>query len=323
MKIRIGLGLAALGRPGHINLGHAVDLEHNYSISAMRQRAFDVLDAAWNSGIRYFDVARSYGRAEEFLGSWIGARKIPSSEIQVGSKWGYTYTAAWKVQTPEGIAHEVKRHELSILKSQFTASFNQLSSHLDLYQIHSATLESKVLENKEVLASLLNLRQTGMNIGITVSGENQAATIRKATSIEFDGLPLFRSIQATWNLLETSAAGALAEAASNGILITVKESLANGRLTDKNDDPIFARQMALLQMVAAEVDSTVDALAIAVAIQQPWSNLVLSGAATVEHLKSNMRAESLNITPAIEERLADLVEPSTQYWNKRSALAWN
>ena len=74
---RIGLGLAALGRPGYINLGHSKDLEQNYAVQAMERRAHQVLDAAYAAGVRYFDAARSYGRAEAFLGSWLTARKIP------------------------------------------------------------------------------------------------------------------------------------------------------------------------------------------------------------------------------------------------------
>ena len=60
----IGLGLAALGRPGYINLGHADDLKQQYDIVPMEAHAHRVLDAAWEAGVRYFDAARSYGRAE-------------------------------------------------------------------------------------------------------------------------------------------------------------------------------------------------------------------------------------------------------------------
>lgn len=60
----LGLGLAALGRPGYINLGHADDLEGRYAVDVMEARAHAVLDAAWQAGIRYYDAARSYGRAE-------------------------------------------------------------------------------------------------------------------------------------------------------------------------------------------------------------------------------------------------------------------
>ena len=70
----IGLGLAALGRPGYVNLGHAQDLNHNYDVAAMEAHTHTVLDAAWDAGIRYFDAARSYGRSETFLASWLQTR---------------------------------------------------------------------------------------------------------------------------------------------------------------------------------------------------------------------------------------------------------
>ena len=72
----LGLGLAALGRPGYINLGHADDLGHQYDVTAMEAHAHAVLDAAWAAGVRYFDAARSYGRAEEFLGRWLTSRRF-------------------------------------------------------------------------------------------------------------------------------------------------------------------------------------------------------------------------------------------------------
>jgi aryl-alcohol dehydrogenase-like predicted oxidoreductase len=79
----LGLGLAALGRPGNINLGHAADLAHDYDVAGMAARTYAVLDAAWAAGIRYFDAARSYGRAEEFLGHWLAARQILPGAVTV------------------------------------------------------------------------------------------------------------------------------------------------------------------------------------------------------------------------------------------------
>ena len=57
---RLGLGMAALGRPGYINLGHSSDIADR-SVEAMRKAAHDTLDAAYEAGIRYIDCARSYG----------------------------------------------------------------------------------------------------------------------------------------------------------------------------------------------------------------------------------------------------------------------
>ena len=68
---QIGLGLAALGRPAYINLGHGQDVV-DPSVEEMERAAHQVLDAAYEGGVRWFDAARSYGRAEAFLASWLG-----------------------------------------------------------------------------------------------------------------------------------------------------------------------------------------------------------------------------------------------------------
>src|SRR5438445_254592 len=155
---RLGLGLAALGRPGYINLGHADDLGQDYDASHMQARAHAVLDAAWAGGVRYFDAARSYGQAERFLGAWLAARGIPPEAVVVG------------------------------------------------------------------------------------------------------------------------------------LGVIVKEALANGRLTGRNRDPGFAPKRQLLEETAARLGATPDALALAAVLAQPWADVVLSGAATPEHLRSNLGA---------------------------------
>ena len=320
---KFGLGLAALGRPGYINIGHGEDLEEDYSVSVMERRTHKVLDAAWDAGVRYFDCARSYGRAEEFLGKWISTKGIAPDDISVGSKWGYTYTAAWRVQAPEGVAHEVKRHELRVLEGQYAASVKLLGPHLKLYQIHSATPESGVLKNKDVLASLWRLKQSGMQIGLSVSGPNQSATVDQAIAIEFDDVRLFDSVQATWNLLETSAGQSLASAHECGLKVIVKEGLANGRLTSRNVAADFGKKLASLKKVADERGTTVDALSLAAVANQPWVTTVLSGASTVEHLQSNLLAANVVWDNELTEKLGSLVEAPDEYWRRRSELAWN
>jgi aryl-alcohol dehydrogenase-like predicted oxidoreductase len=323
---KMGLGLAALGRPGYINLGHQDDLKRDYSPESMQRRAHEVLDAAWQAGIRYFDAARSYGKAEVFLASWVKAKKVDPADITVASKWGYTYTADWQVSLPNGQAHEVKQHSLERLNAQHHESRQLLGEQLDLYQVHSATLESGVLDNQEVLSRLGELRDHGLAIGLSVSGPAQDAVVRKALECHVGGRQVFAAVQATWNLLEPSAGEALREASNAGWRVIVKEGVANGRLTDRNYDPAFKSRRQKLEAMAERLESTIDAVSLAAVLAQPWAGVVLSGAAAAQQVCSNVAALTLSekVTPDQWKGLVgELAEAPEEYWATRSGLSWN
>ncbi|HEV3445680.1 MAG TPA: aldo/keto reductase [Gemmataceae bacterium] len=316
---RLGLGLAALGRPGYINLGHAGDLGSDHDVATMEAHCHRVLDAAWDLGVRYFDAARSYGLAEAFLATWLTARGI-GVEVTIGSKWGYTYTAGWKIKADH---HEIKEHSLPVLQRQAAESCALLGSHLKLYQIHSATLESGVLTDRGVLEELDRMRASGLHIGLTVSGAHQAQTLRQALDVKVGGRRLFDCVQATWNLLEPSAGPALQAAHDAGLGVIVKEALANGRLTTRNAEPAFASQRMLLEREAARLQTTMDALSLAAVLAQPWADVVLSGAAIEAQLQANVRALGVRWDRAAAECLTTLAEKPDEYWRTRGRLTWN
>jgi aryl-alcohol dehydrogenase-like predicted oxidoreductase len=303
----IGLGLAALGRPGYINLGHGADVVDG-SIEGMERAAYAVLDAAWAGGVRHYDAARSYGRAEAILAGWLGSRGLRPDEVVVSSKWGYRYTAGWRVDAEH---HEIKELSAATLRRQWRESSSLLGEQIDLYQIHSATLESGVLDDPEVRAELTALRARGVRVGLTVTGADQAATIERA--LQVGG---FDAVQATWNLHERSAEAALARAHDAGLQVYVKEALANGRLTARGADPA-------LTAAARSRGVGEDQVALAAALSRPWADVVLSGAATVVQLESNLGAVGVGWDEALEDTLAGLAEPADEYWERRSRLAWN
>ena len=314
----IGLGLAALGRPGYINLGHADDLDHTYDVTAMQNRTHAMLDAAWQAGIRYFDAARSYGRAEEFLGNWLRGRSLHAGDVTVGSKWGYTYTAGWQVEAEH---HEIKDHTRPVLQRQWAETQVNLGDYVRLYQIHSATPESGVLSNPEVLHELARLKSQGIKIGLSLSGPDQAETLRRAMAIHLDGLRLFDCVQATYNLLEVSAGPMLQEAHAAGMGVIIKEALANGRLTPRN--PEFADPTHLLMQQATRLNTPLDALALAAVLHQSWVDVVLSGAATLNHLHANLKALDVQWDAEATFELGKITEPPSVYWKRRKTLRWN
>ncbi|MEU0164693.1 aldo/keto reductase [Streptomyces iakyrus] len=308
----IGLGLAAVGRPGYINLGRDEDLGADRSVETLRTRTHELLDAAYAQGVRYFDAARSYGRSEEFLAEWLKARPA-FDDIVVGSKWGYTYTADWSTDAEQ---HEVKDHTLATYERQRAESETLLGDRLDLYQIHSVTPDSPALTDKELHARLAEAAERGLTIGFSTSGPAQAEAIRAALAVTVDGEPLFRTVQSTYNALETSAAPALAEAHDAGLTVIVKEGMANGRLAGPHAPQV-------VREIAEQAGLGCDAVALAVILRQLWAGVVLSGAATTNQLASNLHAAVVDLDDDQLTRLAALAEEPQAYWERRAQLPWH
>ena len=218
--------------------------------------------------------------------------------------------------------HEVKEHSLANLERQWGKS-KALLPHLKLYQIHSATYESGVLENKEVLSYLADLKANGMLIGLSISGIRQAELLEDAMQVRVDGQWLFDSAQVTYNLLERSAEAALIAAAESGMGLIIKEAVANGRLTKRNNQNGFEKNKALLKELAEKYHAGIDAIAYAFILSKPWAHLVLSGATVPAHLLSNLQAFRIELEAEDLEKLNQLAMPAEAYWEERSQLQWN
>ncbi|WUH92014.1 aldo/keto reductase [Streptomyces sp. NBC_00433] len=296
-----GLGLAALGRPEYLTVGHGQSLGADRSVDGLRERCEEVCDAAWEGGVRWFDAARSYGLAEDFLAGWLDRRGIGAGEVTVSSKWGYTYTADWRPHPP---VQEVKDHSAAALDRQWPQTEALLGPWLRLYAVHSATLESGILDDAGVLRELAGLP---VPVGLSLSGPRQADTLRKALKVRVDGRPVFSAVQATWNLLEPSAGAALAEAKAAGWTVVVKEALANGRLAAPG--PATRR-----------LGPRPDVAALAAALSQPWADVVLSGAVTAGQVRANLAA--VTAEPPDPDRYAALAVDPQAYWTGRAAMEW-
>mmetsp|Transcript_8959 Transcript_8959/g.13310 ORF Transcript_8959/g.13310 Transcript_8959/m.13310 type:complete len:349 (-) Transcript_8959:88-1134(-) len=338
---RLGLGMAALGRPGYINLNRATTLgsagNNNGArdVQFMQEKANQVLDEAFRLGMSWIDCARSYGLSEKFVGEYLRSRNISPDDAYVSSKWGYTYVADWNVSLPEGQPHEVKDHSVETFLRQLDETVECLGEYVRLYQIHSATFESGVLTNAKTLAALEECKLTkGWAIGLSVSSPKQGDVLREAMKIQMqsstgdDEQPLFDSVQCTYNLLEQKAGDALLEAHNSGMSIIVKEGLANGRVLS-NPLLLEACKRSDWKSVSEGREVTPDALALACILAQPFGPSVLSGAVTAEQLASNHLAIELAEELKGEKAglFKDLMEgckmPSEEYWAERSSLAWN
>src|SRR4029434_7967972 len=100
------------------------------------------------------------------LGAWFKARRLSRDALTIGSKWGYSYVGSWRLDAP---VHEVKDLSVETLRRQIVESRTLLGEGLRLDQIHSATIESGVLDDARVLDELGLLQSEGLAIGLTVT----------------------------------------------------------------------------------------------------------------------------------------------------------
>ncbi len=78
----LGLGLAALGRPGYINLGHVKDTASGRSIEAMRKRAL-----SWPGIESRCDASSGRPRSALSTQGQIGAHDGPRPSVSSRSRW--------------------------------------------------------------------------------------------------------------------------------------------------------------------------------------------------------------------------------------------
>ena len=313
---KIGLGTAAIGRPHYINIRK--EAAAPFSFEKFKQRGKRMLEEAYQLGVRYFDTAPGYGMAEQMLNEWINENEYP--DLEIATKWGYTYTANFN---PNATQHEVKEHSLKKLNEQWAFSKNFLPK-LTTYQIHSATFDTGVLINENVLNRLFELKeQHGLLMGITSTGDNQVEVIKKALDVHIKGQQLFDAFQITFNILDQSLLSISKKLHEQNKRIIIKEALANGRLFPNKKFPHYNNLYSVLQRLAKKHKVGIDAVALRFCIDAIDPYMVLSGASKSEHLIDNLKA--LNIK--LEKK--DLMEfnqfniSPKIYWSERKKLSWN
>jgi aryl-alcohol dehydrogenase-like predicted oxidoreductase len=313
----IGFGTAAIGRPMYINIKQAVE-SIPFSLPAFKAVGWQVLEDAYNNGVRYFDTSPGYGMAEELLLDWL--RKKNDSSITVSTKWGYTYVANFD---PNARQHEIKEHSLDNLNRQWEFS-KKLMPYLKVYQIHSATLATGVLENQAVLERLHQLKiENGLTIGLTTTGDKQVEVLKKSLMVEIDGEKLFQSFQSTFNVLDQSIFSLTDELNDIEGPFIIKEALANGRLIPNTNYLNYKDLYELMNYLAEKYKVGADSVALRYCIDRFPKAMVLSGANNSDHLTANLKANDFTLTSSELEQMTAFGISSTAYWKERKALGWN
>ena len=310
----LGLGTAAIGRPQYINIRQNVSKKEQ-SLEDFRQQGLNLLEAAYQGGIRYFDTAPGYGMAEQLLHDWL--QKHPHDDVELATKWGYKYVANFD---PNATVHEVKEHSIDLLNTQWSHS-QTLLPELSTLQIHSATFETGVLRNEAVLDRLQEIKNSGINVGLSTTGANQTDVLKTALAIEREGEPLFEVFQVTYNMLDQSLAALMPQLQDKRVVI--KEALSNGRIFPNVHYPQYTRLYEALDTLAKNHDVGIDAIALRYAMDSIQPFMVLSGAAQAAHLNGNLKVHDFVLSASEVDLLSSFRVPAETYWDERKQLGWN
>jgi len=269
-------------------------------------RTREVIDAALDEGINFFDTADMYadGRSEELIGKILGSRR---REVVIATKFGNDMPGQGKGARPEYVRKAV---EASLRRLQ--------TDYIDLYQQHVPDPEVPVADTLGALDQLVKagkVREIGCsNFSAQQIGEAQAAARAK------HGAARFVSLQNEYSLLHREPEdGVLAECEREGLAFLPFFPLKSGLLTGKyrKGEPIpdgtrvakYERSRKLLtEENLDKVEVLMDYaqsrghgildLAISWLLAHRPVASVIAGATSAEQIRANVRAAGWQLTPA-------------------------
>ena len=205
----IGLGTFKIGR------NYGTKYPSAYDLPDMRE-VDNLLNGILDMGINYIDTAPAYGLSEERIGLSIAHRR---REYLISTKVGETFQGGSSTYdfSDDAVRMSVQR-SLRRLRTDV----------LDWVFIHSNGDDLAILEQTDVVETLLALRDQGCIREIGLSGYTDAG-FRAA-------LDICGPSMVAYNQEDRSLEPILAEAAERGVPVVVKKGLASGKL--KPDEAI-------------------------------------------------------------------------------------
>jgi aryl-alcohol dehydrogenase-like predicted oxidoreductase len=286
---------------------------NNFGMRIDEDKSKEVLFAALDAGINFFDTARMYGggKSEEFMGRILAPRR---DEVVLATKFG----GRSQPHDPGGSRNHILASVEVSLKALAT-------DHIDLLQLHYPDPRTPI---EETLSTLDTLVQQGKVRYIGCSNFAGWQIADAAWTARTRGLQPFVSVQNEWSLLNRSLESEVKDAAERfGTSILPYFPLASGLLTgkvrrgqtppgdsrlanawfasvltDANFDKIEA-----LEGWAKEHDRTLTEVALSWLASQPVVGSVIAGATSAEQVTANAAMTKTDLTPAEVAEIGELV----------------
>ena len=286
-----------------------------------REQAHELLDAAWEQGINFFDTANVYGhpngKSERYIGEWLDGHD--REDVVIASKVYFPFDG-WGDPGPNdsGLG---RKH----IRAQIEGTLDRLGTdYLDLYYIHRWDEDSDIVETLRTLNDLVREGKVHYLGASTMAAWQLTKALWKA---DVDGLERFEVTQPLFHAgYRDDITDYLDVCADQGLAVCPYSPLAGGFLTGKyertdGDDPtefegpegargslsdrfeefyLSERGWHVLdeiRAVATELDATPPQVALRWLIEQPDITCVpIVGARTVEQLNENVGAVDISLS---------------------------
>ena len=193
---------------------------NNFGSRIDEKRSHEVVNAALDAGINFFDTADMYanGKSEELLGQALGRRR---SDVFIATKFGQVMEGQGRGARPEYI------------RKAFQASLRRLNTdYIDLYQLHLPDPDVPIAETLGALDELVKAGQV-REIGCSNFSAEQLREAGAASSAR-PGSARFVSVQNEFSLLHREPEDeVLAECKRQGLGFLPFFPLKSGLLTGK------------------------------------------------------------------------------------------
>lgn len=224
----------------------------------------ELLDLAWQVGVRYWRAARGDADSERLLAMWLNADLERARQCMVASKWGRVSLANY-----DDALHRpyLCDHALITFRRQWQETRAYLGRHLGIYMIDAIEIDSsEVLREREVLQQmLLACHEREVCCGASVHGPHQPELLTQIHALRLrNGQPLFRWVEADWTPADIAATRRFEALHRAGVRIALRVPL---HLAPEQDRCLAA----LVQRYALPAPL----LLMRLALSQPWASVVL------------------------------------------------
>lgn len=200
----LGLGTVKFGRNQGVKYPQAFDLPDDKTIQ-------NLLSLAYDHGVNLLDTAPAYGLAEERLGkllpharhNWVIETKVGENFIDGESSFNFSAIA-----TKKSIENSLRK-----LKTDY----------LDIVLIHSDGDDVRILQEEDVLNTLLEMKQAGLIRAVGISSKTVEGGLL-AYKLNCD------VVMATYNPSYTSELPVLEVAKKENHAIFIKKAFSSGHL---------------------------------------------------------------------------------------------